>query len=122
MAYADAVALTPINLAELTAASIATLTAADGTNGNKFSANRRTLLRVKNASGGSITVTLHTNYSISGLALPDKTFTVPATTGDVLLSGFASIFDEDTGDADVDVWVTFSAVTTVTVQVINPLS
>lgn len=118
MAFVDAVALTPIQLTELTAVSIATLAAADGTNGNKFVANRRSLLRVKNASGGSITVTLHTNYTVHGLTVPDKTFTVPATTGDVLFSGFADIFDQD---ASGDVWITFSAVTSVTVQVINPL-
>lgn len=121
MSYANAVAITPISAATLTAVSIATLTAADGTNGNKFSANKRTLLRVKNGSGSIVTVTLHSNYSISGLALPDKTFTVPATTGDVIFSGFQSFEDEVPTDSDIDVWVEFSAVTTVTIQVIQPL-
>lgn len=120
MSYAAAVALTPIQAVALTAVSIATLTAADATNGNKFSANKHTLLRVKNGSGSIVTVTVHVNYTKSGLVLPDLTFTVPATTGDVIFGGFSNLFDEDTADLDVDAWVTFSAVTTVTCQVINP--
>lgn len=121
MSYASAVALTPIEMVAMAATSVATLAAADGTNGNKFSANKRTMLRVKNGSGSIVTVTVHSNYSISGLALPDKTFTVAATTGDVIFSGFQSFQDEVTTDSDIDVWIEFSAVTTVTVQVLAPL-
>lgn len=121
MSYAAAVAITPIVVPSLTPISIATLTAADATNGNKFTANRNTLFRVKNGSGGSITVTLHVNYTLKGLVVPDLAFAVAAA-GDVIFSDFSSLFDENTGDADFDVWVTFSAVTTVTIQAINPLS
>jgi hypothetical protein len=118
MPFSSAVAVTPIALQALAATSIATLVNADGTNGNKFVANRRTLLRVKNTSGSPITVTVNTNYSIYGLAVPDKTFTVPATSGDVIFTGFEEIFDQN---AQSEVHVEFSAVTNVTLQVINPI-
>lgn len=117
MAYADAVALTPINLSDLTAVSVATLAAADGTNGNKFIANKNTIYRVKNASGSQITVTVHSNFTKDGLTLPDKTFVVAATTGDVFYTGFTSTFWQD---SDKYVWTTYSAVTTVTVAVYQP--
>lgn len=117
MAYADATALTPINLSEKAAVSVATLTAVDGTDGNSFNANAKTLLRVVNAAGAPITVTVHTNRSVEGLAVADDTFSVPATTGDVIYSGFSNIFHwNDTGG----VWVEFSSGTSVTAQVIQP--
>lgn len=119
MAFADAVALTPIELTPMAAVSLATLTAVDGTNGNKFVANKNTILRVKNASGGQITVTVHVNYTVHDLVVPDDTFTVAATTGDVAYTGFQDIFDQN---AVGEVWVTFSAATSVTAQVINPVA
>lgn len=117
MAFASAVALTPIRPTARAAVSIATLTAADGTHGNRFAINRKTLLRVKNASGSSITVTLNITKTRDGLTLSNVTFTVPQTTGDVIWTGFSELFETgDTGEAHV----TFSAVTSVTVQVIQP--
>ena len=117
MAFADAVALTPIRMVERSAVSIATLTAADGTDGNRFAVNRLTQLRVKNASGSQITVTIEVTQLRAGLTLADVTFTVPATTGDVLWTGFSELLtQDDTGEAHI----TFSDVTTVTVQVIQP--
>lgn len=116
MAFADAVVLTPVSLTKLSAISIAAaLTAADGTNGNKFLANPGTILRVKNESGSEITVTVHTNLVRAGLTLPDKTFAVPLTTGDVLFQfdDLPAFYQND----QKQVWVEFSDVTTVTVKV-----
>jgi hypothetical protein len=116
MAFADATALTPIALESKAAVSVATLANADGTNGNKFAANANTLLRVKNAAGAPITVTVKTNRSVEGLAVANDTFTVAATTGDVIYSGFSNIFHQnDQGQ----VWIEFSSGTSVTVQVIQ---
>jgi hypothetical protein len=116
MAFADAVAVTPIRLVERAATSIVTTVTPDGTNGNRFSVNRRTLLRVKNTNGATRTVTVNVTKLRDGLALPDVTFTVAATTGDVIWYGFESIFEQDdTGEAHI----TFSAVTDVTIQVIQ---
>ncbi len=116
MAFSDAVALTPITLVEKTAVSVVTLAAVDGTNGNKFYANAKTILRVKNGSGGDITVTVNTNRSVEGLAVADDTFTVPATTGDVMYTGFTDIFHQN---ATGEVHVEFSSGTSVTAQVIQ---
>lgn len=117
MAFADAVLVTPISLPVRVATSIETLVAADGTNGNKFVANENTILRVKNAGGAEITVTVVANYTVSGLVVANATFTVPATTGDVLWTGFAALFRQN---AAKQIHVTFSAVTSVTIQVIQP--
>lgn len=116
MPFSSAVALTPIAMSEKAAVSVATLTAPDATNGNKFFANKNTLLRVKNASGASITVTVHVTRTVEGLTVADATFTVPATTGDVAWTGFSDIFAQN---QQGEVWVTFSAVASVTCQVIQ---
>lgn len=116
MAFADAVALTPVAMVEKTAVSVATLGAVDGTNGNKFFANGKTLLRVKNAAGSQITVTVNTTRTVEGLAVADDTFTVAATTGDVVYSGFSDIFHQNEAG---EVHVEFSSATSVTAQVIQ---
>lgn len=117
MPFASAVSLTPIQLTALSDISIATLTAADGTNGNRFVCNRNTIFRVKNASGSPITVTVHANYTRDGLTLPDKTYSVAATTGDEVMTGLTETFHQSGTN---EVWVEFSAVTSVTVQVLQP--
>lgn len=117
MAFADATALTPIRMVERSAVSIATLANADGTNGNRFPVNRLTQLRVKNASGAPITVTIEVTKLRSGLTLADVTFSVAATSGDVLWTGFSELLtQDDTGEAHI----TYSSATSVTVQVIQP--
>jgi hypothetical protein len=117
MAFASAVVLTPIQLVARSAVSIASLTAADATHGNRFACNKRTQFRVKNASGAPITVTVNVTALRNGLALADATFSVPATTGDVIWTGFDSVFEQDdTGHAHI----TYSGVTSLTVQVIQP--
>ena len=119
MAFADATAVTVTTLPTRTATSIAsgTLTAVDGTNGNKFVANRDTILRVVNGSGGSLTVTVNTNYTVYGLTVPDATFTV-ANSGDVLWTGFETIFHQN---EQKQVHVEFSTGSSVTMAVYQPL-
>ena len=116
--FASAVALTPIQLAPLAATSVATMTTPDATNGNKFVVKPGTILRVKNASGSQITVTVHTAYTRNGLTLPNLTFTVPLTTGDVEFK-FPEVV-KDFYYSGKTAWVEFSAVTTVTCQVVYP--
>lgn len=117
MAFADATALTPVSLSPRVAASVATLSSADGTNGNKFTATHDTILRVVNGSASSITVTVNSVGEQFGLAVADATFTVAAS-GDVLWSGFESIFWQNDSK---QVHVEYSSATSVTVQVIQPL-
>jgi hypothetical protein len=59
-------------------------TAADAA-GSTFEPKIGRFLRVKNASGSPINVTLTTPGSVDGLAIPDRVVAVPATTGDVLI-------------------------------------
>lgn len=116
--FASAVALTPIQLAPLSAVSVATMTTPDGTNGNKFTVKPGTILRVKNASGAQITVTIHTSFTRNGLTLPNLTFTVAATTGDVEFR-FPQVV-KDFFYSGKTAWVEFSAVSSVTCQVVYP--
>lgn len=118
MAFASAVVLTPVPYVAGAALSIAAaLTAADGTHGNRFIMNPNTVIRVKNASGSLITVTVNVNRTIADLTVPDDTFTVAATTGDVIWKPNQPIdlywVDAATHEAHIE----FSDVTTVTVKV-----
>lgn len=71
-------------------------------------------IRVKNGSGSAVTVTVPTPGTIDGLAIADRTVTVPATTGDVLIAlGRGDAYRQ----ADGTVWLDYSAVTSVTVAV-----
>jgi hypothetical protein len=116
--FASSVALTPIQLSPLSAVSVATLVTPDATNGNKFVVKPGTILRVKNASGSQITVTIHQVYTRNGASLPNLTFTVPLTTGDVEYK-FPEVV-KDFFYSGKTAWVEFSAVTSVTCQVVYP--
>lgn len=114
MAFSSAVAITPVALTPLTAVVGTTLPVTpDATHGNKFIANERTILRVKNGSGAQITVTVNTNRTIDGLTLPDDSFTVAAS-ADVFYTGFTRSFWQN---SDREVHVEFSATSSVTVAV-----
>lgn len=62
-----------------------TFSAADAANGNSVANDGRTILRIKNAAGASITLTVALAGTQDGISLGTlgKTITVPATTGDV---------------------------------------
>jgi hypothetical protein len=118
MAFASAVVLTPVPFVAGGALSIAAaLTAADGTNGNRFIMNPNTVIRVKNGSGSQITVTVHISYAIGDQVLPDDTFTVALTSGDVIWKPTQPLemywYDKSTREA----WIEFSSATTVTVKI-----
>ncbi len=118
MAFASAVVLTPVAFTPGASTSIAAaLTAADGTHGNRFILNPNTLLRVKNGAGADITVTVNVNRMVGDLTVPDDTFTVTATTGDVIWKPNQPLdmywIDPATREAHIE----FSSATTVTVKV-----
>jgi hypothetical protein len=101
---------TVANGVDLTAA----LTAADGTNGNTFANSGDTLLRVKNASGSPVTVTVAFAAAVDGQTVAARTYSIPATTGDRLLGPFPpALF----GTSPT---VTFSSGTSVTVAAFEP--
>lgn len=54
----------------------------------KVANNGRTFLHFKKSGAGACTVTITTPGTVDGLAVADKTVTVPATTGDVMVGPF----------------------------------
>lgn len=86
--------------------------------GNSFAPARGRALHVKNGSGSSITVTVPTPGTADGLAITDRTFTVAAGAHGVFApgsAGVAGLYAQTDGSVNVD----YSAVTTVTVAVID---
>ena len=117
MAFASAVALTPVILTALTAVNSAISTTPDLANGNKFVCNKSTILRVANTNAATRTVTVHINRTIDGQVVPNDAFVVPATSGDVLYTGFTTNnWMNEAGEAHIE----FSAITNVTVGVFQP--
>ncbi len=124
MAYASAVALTVQEISRTGKAVQYPLVAATATHGNKFRNDGKTICRIKNGSGGDITATFDAPGSIDGQAINELAVVIKATgngTGlDFLDIGpFTAVFNQ----ADGYVWVTFSAVTSLTVgafHIANP--
>ena len=118
MAYASAVALTVVPLTRNGVSSDETMVAATATHGNKFLNDGRTFLRVINGDASPITATVYVERTIDDLVLPDLEVTIAATADgdgldDLLIGPFTTNFQQTDGY----VWVTFSAVTSVTVGV-----
>jgi hypothetical protein len=117
MAYSSAVTLTVNEVSRSGKAVQYPLVAATATHGNKALNDGKTWLRVKNGSASPITATINTNRTIDGLTVPNLTVTIAAT-GDGTGLDHQDIgpFPMDTfNQSDGYVWITFSAVTTVTV-------
>ena len=73
-------------------------------------------LIVKNASGSSITVTIaYPGSLITGVAIPDPVYTVPATTGEQWIPLLEQYADPTTGQAAI----TYSATASVTRAVVK---
>ena len=86
--------------------------------GDSFTPDGQTLLRVKNASGSIITITVVSPGSvIEGVTKGDVTFTVPATTGDVIAGPFPAEHFADPTDGLAD--ITYSGVTSLTVAALR---
>ena len=78
--------------------------------------NGRTLLHFKKTGAGNCTVTVQTPRSLGGLAVAEQTFTVPATTGDVMAGPFQpSIYN----DSSQELRVTLSEITGLSVAAID---
>lgn len=87
--------------------------------GNSFTPAHGRALHVKNGSGATITVTVPTPGNADvGLAIPDRTYTIVAGGHGVFGPGspsVAGLYAQTDGTVNVD----YSAVTTVTVAVID---
>ena len=74
------------------------------------------LLLFEKSGAGACTVTVQTPVQIGGLAVAERTFSVPATTGDVAAGPFpASIYSDGLGDLRL----TLSEVTGLTVAALR---
>lgn len=85
--------------------------------GNSFAPARGRALHVRNGSGSSITVTVPTpGTTADGLAIADRTVTVAAGAHAVFAPGSsAGVYGQVDGSVNVD----YSAVTTVTVALVD---
>lgn len=64
-----------------------------------FANSGRTLLYVRNTGGSASVVTLVTTKTVDGLAVADRTHTVPATTGDNFLGPYpTTTYNNATGE------------------------
>jgi len=85
-------------------------------------ASEQVILHVKNGNAASCTVTVQTPNTIDGMAVPDLTVSVPATTGDRFIGPFPKALynknDSLLGIAEA-VWVDFSIQATVTAAAIK---
>lgn len=88
----------------------------DPVNGNAFSPAAAAVLEVANNTGLSVTVTIHTNVTLDGIALGNRQVTV--------LNGQTILFGPFTNglymQADGNVWVDFSVSVPVAVLAFGP--
>ena len=91
--------------------------------GHVFPNDERTFIRVKNASGSSVTVSVAYGRRVDGATLTEtRDFTVGATTGDVLAGPWPKAdYDQPIGSTHGPgtVEVTYSATTSVTIAAIS---
>lgn len=84
--------------------------------GNSFKPAAGRVLEVKNGSTAAITVTIPSTFRAEGLSMPSRTVNVPATSGHVRVAlGDANVHRQPDGT----VLVNYSAVTTVSVAVVD---
>ncbi len=57
--------------------------------GHKFLFDKQVFVHIKNTNGSSRTLTIQTPGTVDGLAVADRTVTIPATTGDVMVGPFS---------------------------------
>jgi len=94
-----------------------TYNAATATDGDAFENDGKTFIHVKNA-GSQITLTIQTPGTVDGLAVTDRTVTIPATTGDKMIGPFPT---SQYNQSDGKVYLDWSGVTTVTFAVVRML-
>lgn len=82
--------------------------------GHEINNSGRMFLYVKNGDASPITVTIVTPGTVDGLAVADKTVTVPATDEEVIGPFPPQYYNQAPGETDT-VFVDFSAVTSVTI-------
>ncbi|MGW4639556.1 hypothetical protein ACWEN6_13560 [Sphaerisporangium sp. NPDC004334] len=59
-------------------------------------------LRVKNTDSNPVTVTAQIPGTVDGQDIEDRTYTIPATTGDVLIPPFPAVYNQPNGKVYID--------------------
>ncbi|MEU8195237.1 hypothetical protein AB0C10_15800 [Microbispora amethystogenes] len=77
-------------------------TTANASGGNAFLNNGRRMVRLQNTDSAAKTVTVQIPGSIEGQDLPDRTYNVPATSGDVLIPPLPGIYNQNDGKVYLD--------------------
>ncbi len=90
-------------------------TAVNAVDGNAFINNGRRMVRLQNTDSSARTVTVQIPGTVEGQAIPDRTYNVPATTGDVLIPPLPGIYNQ----ADGKVYLDFDAATGLKVTVLE---
>lgn len=71
--------------------------------GNYFANDGRTFIEIKNASAGSVAVTVTVANTVNGLTIQNPSYTIPATTGDRILGPFDThYFNDSSGNVTVN--------------------
>ncbi len=86
--------------------------------GDKFVPGDDTFLNVRNASGAPITVTVVTPGAVEGQAIADLTFSVPATTGNIMVGPFPLALFANSADDNLAA-ITYSGVTSLTIAAVK---
>ena len=109
-------ARTDLPVQEVPVAGVALSFTAANADGHSISNDGKTFLYVKNGSGAPINVTLQTPGTVDGLAVADRVVAVPAG-GERIISDLRpdAYNRPPTGTDPNEVYVDFSAVTTVSV-------
>jgi len=77
----------------------------------------KTVLHFKKSGAGACNVTINTPGTVDGLAVAQRVVVVPATTGDVFISGLRP---NDYNDVNGDLRITLDEVTGLTLAVMDP--
>lgn len=70
--------------------------------GHSFLNNGRRMVRVKNTNAAPQTVTVQIPGEVEGQPLTDRPYTIPATTGDVLIPPLPAIYNQANGRVYLD--------------------
>lgn len=108
-------ARTAITPQKATSAGLAAAYEPANADGNSYRLSTGRVLHVKNGSGGSINVTVPTPGTVDGNAIADRVVAVGAGAEKFIALGTTAAYKQSGGVAHVD----YSAVTTVTVAVVD---
>ena len=90
-----------------------TYVAADATDGHEFTGSQNEVIHVKNANASAVTMTIITNMTQDGLAVADKTISIPAGEERICGAWLSSVYHGSSAslvqfDFSIDPSITFS--------------